>query len=85
MNKQREVIYHRRRETLGGEDLKEEVVEMIDGLAAIVVDTAVDRGTSAASWDWDAVSRRDRRPLRRALRAVRGRSQTCRRRRSCRS
>jgi len=52
MNKQREVIYHRRRETLGGENLKEEVVEMIEDLAGNVVDTALD-GT--ADWDWDAI------------------------------
>jgi preprotein translocase subunit SecA len=52
MNKQREVIYHRRRETLGGENLKEEVVEMIEDLAGNVVDAALD-GT--ADWDWDAI------------------------------
>jgi preprotein translocase subunit SecA len=55
MNKQREVIYHRRRETLGGENLKEEVAEMLEDLAALVVDTAVDRVTSSPDWDWDAI------------------------------
>jgi len=56
MNKQREVIYHRRRETLGGETLKEEVVGMIEDLASIVVETAIDSGvTHSADWDWEAV------------------------------
>jgi preprotein translocase subunit SecA len=55
MNKQREVIYHRRRETLGGENLKEEVLGMIEDLSAGVVDVAVDGDASSADWDWDAV------------------------------
>jgi len=57
MNKQREVIYHRRRETLGGENLKEEVVEMIEDLSALVVESAVDAGvTHAEDWDWEAIT-----------------------------
>jgi len=54
MNKQREVIYHRRREALVGEDLKEEVVEMIEDLANGIVTAAVD-GDASAEWDWGAV------------------------------
>ena len=56
MNKQREVIYHRRRETLGGENLKEEVVEMIEDLASIVVEAAVESTHASVDWDWDVVS-----------------------------
>ncbi|MBY0273891.1 preprotein translocase subunit SecA [Candidatus Binatia bacterium] len=55
MNKQREVIYHRRRETLAGENLKEEVLEMIDDLSANVAQAAVDGALSSGEWDWDAV------------------------------
>jgi preprotein translocase subunit SecA len=55
MNKQREVIYHRRRETLAGENLKGEVIEMIDDLAANVAQAAVDGAMSSGEWDWDAV------------------------------
>jgi len=56
MNKQREVIYHRRRETLGGENLKEEVLGMIEDLSASVVDAAIDGDVGAGDWDWDAVA-----------------------------
>jgi preprotein translocase subunit SecA len=55
MNKQREVIYHRRRETLAGENLKEEVMEMIGDLAANVVQSAVDGVGRSSDWDWDAI------------------------------
>ncbi|MFN8599078.1 MAG: preprotein translocase subunit SecA [Candidatus Binatia bacterium] len=55
MNKQREVIYHRRRETLAGENLKEDVVEMIDDLSASCAQAAVDGALSSGEWDWDAV------------------------------
>ncbi|HEY8517496.1 MAG TPA: preprotein translocase subunit SecA [Candidatus Binatia bacterium] len=55
MNKQREVIYHRRRETLAGTNLKEEVLGMIEELAGSVVDVAVEEGVASDEWDWDAV------------------------------
>jgi preprotein translocase subunit SecA len=56
MNKQREVIYHRRRETLGGENLKEEVVEMIEALSEGVVESTLDGNlVHSADWDWDAI------------------------------
>jgi preprotein translocase subunit SecA len=55
MNKQREVIYHRRRETLAGENLKEEVLEMIDDLSASCAQAAVDGALASGEWDWDAV------------------------------
>ena len=55
MNKQREVIYHRRRETLAGESLKEDVLEMIDDLSASCAQAAVDGALSSGEWDWDAV------------------------------
>ena len=55
MNKQREVIYHRRRETLAGESLKEDVLEMIDDLSASCAQAAVDGALASGEWDWDAV------------------------------
>jgi preprotein translocase subunit SecA len=55
MNKQREVIYHRRRETLAGENLKDEVMEMIGDLAGVVVQSAVDGVGASSDWDWDAI------------------------------
>ncbi|MBV8357927.1 MAG: preprotein translocase subunit SecA [Deltaproteobacteria bacterium] len=55
MNKQREVVYHRRRELLGGATLKEDVLEMcgelIDGIVAAHADPEAD----AADWDWKEI------------------------------
>ncbi|MBM4242698.1 MAG: preprotein translocase subunit SecA [Deltaproteobacteria bacterium] len=55
MNKQREVIYHRRRETLAGENLKDDVLELIDDLAVHVAQAAVDGAMASGEWDWDAI------------------------------
>ncbi len=55
MNKQREVIYHQRREALGGEHLQEEVAEMIEDVAQGIVDVVVDRDVVAPEWDWDGI------------------------------
>ena len=52
MNKQREVVYHQRRETLGGEHLSEEVAEMTDAVAQGVVDAVVESDVVSAQWDW---------------------------------
>src|SRR6185369_14292848 len=55
MNKQREVVYHRRREVLAGENLEEEVRDMIEDVAAALVETVVDTDVNSAEWDWDAI------------------------------
>ena len=51
MNKQREVIYHQRREVLAGENLKEEVLEMARGLAEEAVERYGDKSLHPAEWD----------------------------------
>ena len=51
MNKQREVIYHQRREVLAGENLKEEVMEMAEGLAEETVDRYAQKDLHVAEWD----------------------------------
>ncbi len=56
MNKQREVVYHQRREALGGEHLQAGAAEMIEEVAQAVVDVVVDFDVVAPEWDWDAIS-----------------------------
>lgn len=51
MNKQREVIYHQRREVLKGENLKEEVLEMAQGLTEEIVERYGDKDLGASEWD----------------------------------
>jgi len=55
MNKQREVIYARRREVLSSEGLKDEVLEMADELADGLVATQLSRDESPDKWDWKAL------------------------------
>ena len=52
MNKQREVIYHQRREVLKGEDLKEEVLEMAMGRAEEIVAGYVAKDLHPSEWDF---------------------------------
>jgi preprotein translocase SecA subunit len=51
MNKQREVIYNQRREVLKGEELKQEVLEMAQGLADEVTTRYGDKDLDPAEWD----------------------------------
>ncbi len=51
MNKQREVIYNQRREVLKGEDLKEDVLEMAQGLADEIVARYGDKELHPSDWD----------------------------------
>jgi preprotein translocase SecA subunit len=51
MNKQREVIYHRRRDILRGANLKDEVLEMAGGLAEEIVDRFADKNVHPSEWD----------------------------------
>src|SRR5579885_2012527 len=55
MNKQREVIYHRRRELLGSESLKDDVLDMCDELIENIVDAHIDAEASPEEWDWKAL------------------------------
>ncbi len=55
MNKQREVVYHRRRELLSPEPLKQDIFDMceavVEGIAEVHCDTEVD----SSEWDWKAL------------------------------
>ncbi|MBI3767905.1 MAG: preprotein translocase subunit SecA [Deltaproteobacteria bacterium] len=55
MNKQREVIYARRRETLSSENLREDVLEMATGLAEETVAAHATKDQAADEWDWKAL------------------------------
>lgn len=57
MNKQREVVYHRRREALGGEATRAELDEMVDDLATGVVAEFVDSDLEPEAWDWAEIER----------------------------
>jgi preprotein translocase subunit SecA len=52
LNRQREVIYARRRELLASADLKSDVVEMAERLAGSVAATYADAETASEEWDW---------------------------------
>ncbi len=56
MNKQREVIYQQRREVLKGEDLKEQVLGMAEGLAEDTVTRCVDAQLPPEEWDLNGLS-----------------------------
>ena len=56
MNKQREVIYAQRREILGGQDIRESFLEMLDEtIEEIVAAYAIDK-VSPHEWDWQGIS-----------------------------
>jgi preprotein translocase SecA subunit len=51
MNKQREVIYNQRREVLKSEDLKQDVLEMAEGLTDEILSRYGDKELHPADWD----------------------------------
>jgi preprotein translocase subunit SecA len=55
MNKQREVVYHRRRELLGGASLKEDVLDMCDALVEEIATAHGDAEVDSREWDWKAI------------------------------
>ncbi|MFT4570259.1 MAG: preprotein translocase subunit SecA [Hyphomicrobiaceae bacterium] len=55
MNKQREIIYGRRRELLTGEGLREEVLEIAAGLAEGIAHQHAPEDLRKPEWDWKAV------------------------------
>src|SRR6185436_6803595 len=55
LNKQREVIYGRRREILGREDLKDDVLELATSIAEDLVANFVEGDTASEEWDWKAL------------------------------
>lgn len=52
MNKQREIIYQQRRSFLAGENLKNEVLEMIDALVEDTVASFANKEIFPEEWDW---------------------------------
>ncbi len=55
MNKQREVVYHRRRELLGGASLKEDVLDMCDALVEEIAAAHGDPEVDPREWNWKAI------------------------------
>ncbi len=54
MNKQREIIYGKRREVLGGEALKEQALDMAEGEILRIVELFARADAAAAEWEWQA-------------------------------
>ena len=54
MNQQRFVVYTRRREILLSSNLKADVVEMADNVAAAIVSQYADAEIDSSEWSWDA-------------------------------
>ena len=55
MNKQREVVYHRRRELLSGASLKDDVLDMCDALLEEIAGAHANNEIDPAEWDWKAI------------------------------
>ena len=55
MNMQREVVYHRRRELLSPEPLKEDILEMCDAAVETIADVHCDAEVEPERWDWKAI------------------------------
>src|SRR5262245_61483676 len=55
LNKQREVVYARRREYLGRDDLKEDVLEIATGIAEELGGRHGDPEHVSEEWDWKAL------------------------------
>src|SRR3989454_4341381 len=55
LNKQREVIYARRRDLLARDDLKDDVLELAEGIAEDLIATHADAETASEEWDWKAI------------------------------
>jgi preprotein translocase subunit SecA len=55
MNKQREVVYHRRRELLSGASLKEDVLDMCRELVEGIVEAHADAERDASEWEWKEI------------------------------
>src|SRR5207248_988511 len=55
LNKQREVIYTRRRDLLSRDDLKGDVLELAEGIAEDLIATHADAETASEEWDWKAI------------------------------
>ena len=55
MNQQREVIYKHRRQALQGEDLREDVIEMVHEQADEIAGRFAEERRLAQDWDWEGI------------------------------
>src|SRR6202167_1599764 len=55
MNKQREVVYHRRRELLSGAPLKEDIAAMSEEQVEAVINAHASRDQDPAQWEWKEI------------------------------
>ncbi len=55
MNKQREVVYHRRRELLSPEPLKDDILDMCEAVIEAIVQAHCDPEVEPESWDFKAI------------------------------
>jgi len=55
MNIQRKVIYEHRRDVLAGDDMREDIMEMLDETSAGVVETFCDRTKHTDDWDYEGL------------------------------
>ncbi|HEX9501310.1 MAG TPA: preprotein translocase subunit SecA, partial [Thermoanaerobaculia bacterium] len=55
MNKQREVVYHRRRELLSGVSLKDDVLDMCDALIEDIAAAHASNEIETKEWDWKQI------------------------------
>jgi preprotein translocase subunit SecA len=55
MNKQREVVYHRRRELLGEAPLRDDILDMCEQLVEEIITAHADKEADPAQWEWKAI------------------------------
>ncbi|MFZ5986489.1 MAG: preprotein translocase subunit SecA [Bacillota bacterium] len=55
MNKQREVIYEQRRKVLNGENIKENFLKMVEGIADNIVNLYCSESPYPDNWDWEGM------------------------------
>src|SRR5262249_6371975 len=55
LNKQREVVYSRRRDLLARDDLREDVLELASGIGEDLVTAHADAEVASEEWDWKAL------------------------------
>jgi preprotein translocase subunit SecA len=55
MNKQREVVYHRRRELLSGATLKDDILDMCDALIEEIASAHASDEIDTKEWDWKLI------------------------------
>jgi preprotein translocase subunit SecA len=55
MNKQREVVYHRRKELLSGVSLKDEILDMCEELIEGIIGAHAEADNDPAQWEWKEI------------------------------